>query len=299
MDAAEVYRNGSNKRLNVRQIAQRIAFASTRTAFGLLEVAAPALGARWAERIWFTIPRPRRAGSRPDGLPQGERFEVRFDSRSVVGEAWGTGPVVTLVHGWGGWGAQLGAFVAPLVEAGYRVVAFDMPSHGDSGAGEMGPRSSHIVEFAEAISAVTEEMGSPHAVIAHSLGASSTVLAMQNGTNPLKAVFIAPMANPADYIRGFARLLGFGERIRSRLQRRIENRVGLPMAAFDLPKMAREAQDISLLVLHDRNDHEIPYRDGQAIANAWPGARLVATTGLGHGCILEDAGVVTKTVAFI
>lgn len=299
MDAAEVYRKDTRKRMSPRRIAQRLAFATTHTAFGLLEIAAPALGARWAERIWFTIPRSRRAGTRPDGLPQGERLEVRFDSRTVVGETWGSGPIVFLIHGWGGWGTQLGAFVAPMVEAGYRVVSVDMPSHGTSEAGVLGPHASHIVEFAETIVALTDKMGPPHAVIAHSLGASSAVIAMQNGTNTEKAVFIAPMANPADYIRGFARLLGFGKRIRSRLQRHIENRVGLPMAAFDLPKMARETQHVSLLVIHDRDDREIPWADGQAIADAWPDAGLITTSDLGHRRILDDAEVVEQAVDFI
>jgi len=34
---------------------------------------------------------------------------------------WGRGPAVLLAHGWGGRGAQLGAFVDPLVARGFSV----------------------------------------------------------------------------------------------------------------------------------------------------------------------------------
>ena len=72
-----------------------------RTAFGTLERVAPDLGARWAERLWLSVP-PYRGKTRPGVLPRGEEFTVRVKDRKVVGTAWGTGPVVYLVHGRGG-----------------------------------------------------------------------------------------------------------------------------------------------------------------------------------------------------
>ena len=43
----------------------------------------------------------------------------------------------------------------------------------------------------------------------------------------------------------------------------------------------------------------MPWSDGAAIAGAWPGARLVTTTGLGHRRILRDERVVSQAVAFV
>ena len=54
-----------------------------------------------------------------------------------------------------------------------------------------------------------------------------------------------------------------------------------------------------LLVFHDRDDAEVPWSDGAAIAGAWPGARLVTTAGLGHRRILRDERVVSQAVAFV
>ncbi|MDP9208640.1 MAG: alpha/beta hydrolase, partial [Actinomycetota bacterium] len=107
--------------------------------FALLERVAPALGARWAERLWFRVPAPRGRRDRP--VEPGRPFQVRVDGRTVAGEVWGdpSAETVYLVHGWGGWRQQLDAFVEPLAGAGLRVVSFDGPSHGASDPGPEGP----------------------------------------------------------------------------------------------------------------------------------------------------------------
>jgi hypothetical protein len=53
------------------------------------------------------------------------------------------------------------------------------------------------------------------------------------------------------------------------------------------------------LVLHDRDDAEVALADGEAIARAWPGARLVATEGLGHRRILRAPGVHQEAARFV
>jgi pimeloyl-ACP methyl ester carboxylesterase len=265
--------------------------------FAVLERVAPAVGARWAEALWFTVPRAR---ARPERqAPPGQPFQVTVDGHMVAGEAWGAGPSVYLVHGWGGWGWQLEGFVGPLVERGHRVVAFDAPSHGASDPGRAGPGRSTILEFADALAAVVAANGPAHAVVAHSLGATSTAFAMRNGLQVERAAFVAPMADPLPYTRTFAGRLGFGERVRTRLADRIERRVGMPLSAFDVPAMAGEIATPPLLLVHDRQDSETGWSDSAAIARSWPHARLVTTSGLGHRRILRAPAVVTEVVEFV
>jgi len=269
--------------------------------FAVLERTAPALGARWAERLWFTVPR---SGGRRDRLvPPGRPFRVPVGGRTVAGELWGEGPgerpLVYLVHGWGGWRGQLDAFAGPLAEAGHRVVAFDALSHGDSDPGPAGPGRSTILELADALTAVVAAHGPAAAVVAHSLGATATAYAMRDGLAVGRAVFVAPMADPLPYTRTFAGRLGFGERVRTRLVPRIERRVDRPLSAFAVPAMAATMPTPPLLLVHDRQDAETGWSDSDAIARAWPGARLVTTSGLGHRRILRDPAVVAEVVGFV
>jgi pimeloyl-ACP methyl ester carboxylesterase len=53
------------------------------------------------------------------------------------------------------------------------------------------------------------------------------------------------------------------------------------------------------LVIHDREDRDVPYEHGRQIAAAWPGAQLLTTTGLGHRAILRDPEVVRRTLTFL
>jgi pimeloyl-ACP methyl ester carboxylesterase len=232
-------------------------------------------------------------------VPGGRPFTVEAAGRRLAGQEWGAGPAVYLLHGWGGWSGQLAAFVAPLIERGHRVVAFDAPSHGRSGPGAFGPRSSSILEFAAALTAVVAAHGPAHAVIAHSMGGTATAVALCDGLHADRVVLVAPMASPESYARQLGAALGFGAATHRRLIARIERRVGAPMHHFDVPDLGRAVAMPPTLVVHDRTDTFTPVSDGAAIAAAWPSARLHVTDGLGHGRLLRDPGVVAEIVDFV
>jgi pimeloyl-ACP methyl ester carboxylesterase len=279
-----------------RQLAALQKSTIVRT-FGVLERVAPATGARWAEALWFRVPGS--GGRRQPPASPGRPFRLEAGSLGLAGEVWGEGPTVYLLHGWGGRRGQLDALVDPLVEAGYRVVAFDAPSHGDSDPGPEGPGRSTILEFADALAAVVAANGPAHAVVAHSLGSTAAAYAVAGGLPVGRLVFVSPMADPLPYTRTFAGRLGFGERVRTRLVRRVERRVAMPLSAFDVPAMARRVATPPLLLVHDRQDAETSWSDSAAIAQAWPEARLVSTAGLGHRRILRDPAVVAEVVGFV
>jgi pimeloyl-ACP methyl ester carboxylesterase len=60
------------------------------------------------------------------------------------------------------------------------------------------------------------------------------------------------------------------------------------------PRLAARA-----LLVHDREDRVVPWRQGRAFAEHWPGARFLLTAGLGHGRILQDEGVVRAVADFV
>src|SRR5207248_218428 len=112
----------SAEKSTIVRLVNRTRMAVVRAAFGTLERVAPGVGARWAERLWLTLPRYRGTRGRRDTLPLAETFAVAVRGRTVGGRGWGSGPIVYLVHGWGGAGSQLDAFVPPLLAAGHRVI---------------------------------------------------------------------------------------------------------------------------------------------------------------------------------
>jgi pimeloyl-ACP methyl ester carboxylesterase len=232
-------------------------------------------------------------------IAPGAPFAVDVNGHRVVGQTWGDGPAVYLMHGWAGSGDQLTPFVAPLVARGFRVVAFDAPSHGGSAPGAFGPRSSTIPEFADALTEVVAAHGPAHAVVAHSMGCTAAAIAVCDGLRVGRMVYLAPMASPASYAAQFARVLGFGPRILRRLITRVERRVGAPMRHFDVPELGRAIAMPKTLLVHDRDDASTPVSDSDAIAATWTDSRLHVTTGLGHRRILRDPEVVAEVVDFV
>jgi pimeloyl-ACP methyl ester carboxylesterase len=70
------------------------------------------------------------------------------------------------------------------------------------------------------------------------------------------------------------------------------------MADLDLPHTVA-GLSTPALVVHDRNDKEIPVEDGLALAAAWPGARTLITQGYGHRRIMIAPEVVSAIVAYL
>lgn len=268
-----------------------------RAAIATTDRVAPALVAQLALHLWC-----RPAARRADHvLPGGTRWTLPLGRGHVVGHTWGSGPRVYLVHGWGGHHGQLAGYVEPLVAAGLQVVAYDAPSHGDSGPGAFGRRQSTLPEMSATLAAVVAAHGHAHAVVAHSLGATATARAVLDGLAADRVVLVAPMADPLPHTRDFAEVLGFGEPTRQRLLALMEQRAGRPMAEFDVAAAAahHDGPLPSALVVHDTLDKETNHADGERLAASWSGARFHSTTGLGHRRILRDPDVVAAVVEHV
>ncbi|WP_161988537.1 alpha/beta hydrolase [Pedococcus bigeumensis] len=275
---------------------------TVRRLFALLERRSPALGGLLAERLWFRLPAAPTATVRGARTPRGgEAFEVQWAEGTVRGRVYGDwgNPTAYLVHGWGGWWQQLGAHVEPLVARGLCVVAFDAPSHGDSGPGAHGARSTTFPEMGEALSAVVAEFGRPTLVVAHSAGGLAAVHALGLGVRPDSLVLVAPPDGVEAMLPVFAAALGVGPRSQQVMVRRAERRVGAPVAELDLLTMAAAQPSLPhLLVVHDRHDREAPLAAGERVSNAWHDARLMVTEGLGHRRVLWNPAVVDRVASF-
>ena len=242
-----------------------------------------------AERLFLTPP--------PARLPSATFFDfldahasyVEHRGRQLATWRWGPSdaPAVLLVHGWGGYAAQMRGFVPQLLAAGYRVIAYDQPAHGLSEG-----RLTALPDFAGALHAVASNYGGGpgggvHAVIAHSLGAVALAYAHARGLRLEKAVLVSPPSDLVGYSRRFARWYWMAEPLRRAMQSATEERFGVRWEEFEIERLAPRLK-APALVIHDHGDTMVPWKQGAALARSWPGSRLLSTVGLGHGRILES-----------
>jgi pimeloyl-ACP methyl ester carboxylesterase len=282
--------------------ALQMARGTLRAAFTLSED----LGARAAARL-FTMPRRHRRPERERSMLAGATaFTVPVLRRApywggqwidVAAWRWGEGPTVLLVHGWEGRGAQLGAFIEPLVAAGMSVVAFDAPGHGDTPGHRL-----YLSDMADCVGQLAEHIegqwGRLHAIIAHSFGAAATLLAHQRyGTDAPRNVFIAPAPLASRAIGGFSEMLALEDTDKNAMIDRITVDSGVSFEDLSVERMVGD-RDAGLLIIHDEGDREVSYEQAQILAATWPCAQLVTTAGLGHRRILREPAVLAEAVAY-
>jgi pimeloyl-ACP methyl ester carboxylesterase len=268
---------------------------STNVRFFAGSLLLPEFAAGLAERLFLTPPKPRPSESAFFDFLDARASYVEHRGRHLASWRWGPAdaPAVLLAHGWGGRASQMRAFVAPLLAAGYRVIAYDQPAHGMSEG-----RITGLPDFADALGAVARHHGGVHGIVAHSLGAAGAAIAVSRGLAPRRVVLLGAPSDFVGYTRQFARWHWMPERLRGLMQSAIEERFGVTMAELELARLAPRLRTPALLI-HDLRDPVAPWSQGAQVARAWPGARLLTTEGLGHGRILESGAATRAAADFI
>ncbi|MGH2805647.1 MAG: alpha/beta fold hydrolase [Actinomycetota bacterium] len=222
-------------------------------------------------------------------------FTLRTSVGRIAGFTSGDGPLVMLVHGWGERAAGLGGFIAPLTDAGFRVLGFDLPAHGNSN----GQMTHGPIDAAAATREIADHFGGAHAVIAHSLGANAALLAMKDGLVVKRAVLIAPNVDVSYALETFQTMFGLPPKAMAGLKRKIERRFG--------PSIWRDVNvdhlggrlEASGLVFQDPDDPQVPFVGSERLVDAWTRSNLIEAPGLGHGAITRDPSVIERAVASV
>lgn len=278
---------------NVRNIAR---MQVIRTGFSLGSRLAPETTLRRAGRL-FCTPLPstrRRAHAAP--LMGAREVASRIDGQHLATYVWGDPreqPYLLFAHGWSSHGTRVAPWVPVLCEAGYAVVAFDQTGHGKSD----GVRTT-LPDFACNLLAIGRQFGPAAGVIGHSLGGAAAAVALANGLEAERAVLIAPPADPLVMAEQFAGMIGLARHLSRRMFAQFER--SMRFAVEDLqaqnvaPRIARPA-----LIVHDLEDREVPWAEGERYARFWHDSRLLSTQGLGHNRIADDQGVIAAALRFI
>lgn len=210
-------------------------------------------------------------------LAQAERITLRFGLSAL---RWGSGPTVLLMHGWEGRPTQFAGLIRTLVHAGYAVVALDGPAHGRSPG-----REANVVVFARALLEAASELPPLRAVIGHSMGAASALLATQMGLRTQSLVSIAGPSRILTVLRRFARYMGLPARAGAHFVRLVEEKAGMPAGRLDV---AHYQLDFPGLIVHAVDDPVVPYDEAEAMHKAWFDSRLLRLDEGGHQRVLAD-----------
>ena len=263
-----------------------------RASLRALSLVSPALGARLGWRLFAKPsrkPRPDRHGV----FSEDAKIPLVAEGIPLAAWTWGAGDAtVVLLHGWGSSARSMGGFVRPLVDAGFRVVAYDAHAHGESpGTLTSGPRmASHLVEIAD-------RLGARH-LVGHSMGTVVAGFALRAGLTPDRMALLNGPADMPWFLNLFTESLGFTPAVHRRMVRRFEEEHEIRWENC-VVEWAADGQDLPVLLVHDRADPDVPWVHVERVRSAWRNSRPVTTSGLGHRGALRSRAVVHATVDFL
>ena len=283
------------KKVDIPNKSLQIPKAITRTA-KFLQAISPKLATLFAAKL-FTTPLkhkiPKRELQMEENSTQTKLFVPKINKEIVVYQYGESDKKVLLVHGWSGRGTQLFKIADELLQKGFSTISFDAPAHGKSGS-----KTTLMPEFIASILEIEKHFGPLEFSIGHSLGGMSILNAIKQGLKIKKAVIIGS----GDLIQGilddFVLKLELNPKTASMMKTHFEKKFGVEMESYSA-SFAAQSVAIPVLVIHDKNDEEIPVQAAHSIKNNLKDCEIYITEKLGHRKILGDKKVIETMLNFI
>lgn len=200
---------------------------------------------------------------------------------------------ILLAHGWSGRGTQLFKIADELLKLGYSTISFDAPAHGKSPG-----KITIMTDFVETILEIERKFGPFEAAVGHSLGGMSLLNSVKKGLNIERLVIIGSGNTIQDILDDFVKKLELKPNTSELLRLYFEKKFGEEMDNYSAYRSAMEVT-IPVLVIHDKDDIEVPFEAGIQIHKHLKKGELYLTEGLGHHKILGNQIVIEKVIRFI
>lgn len=221
---------------------------------------------------------------------------IIIDDKQVAVYEWGKeGKIVLLTHGWAGRASQWVHFIDALQVAGFRVIAFDAPGHGNSEG-----TFSNIIKFEKCIKTINTLYGSIDYVIGHSLGGIANMLANKNGIQFEKMIKISSPSIAEDILDQFRKKINASSHIATSIESYVKTKYKISFDSVSGEVIASELPEkIPTLLIHDKEDQVVNVKHHIALKKKLPHADHFFTSGYGHARILSNQEVIDNCLAFI
>ena len=266
--------------------------------FKLLDRFFPNLAAKKVHQL-MSKPRVRKLRAfEEEILDRSEKEVMLFKSFEIQTYRWGraSDPAVLVVHGWEGQAGNFGGLVDPLLEKGYRVIAYDAPSHGHSSKGKM-----NMFIIADLVEILAKKY-QPKAIISHSFG--SVISAMLLKENPSIAVqnwiMVTTPHKYLHYLENMSHFLELSEGTFNKLIKLVEQELDTDIHDMDMAIYCAQLENVaSATIIHSKADKIIPIKSARVVHEGFPQSELVELEKLGHYSILWSDQLKAKVGAVL
>lgn len=262
--------------------------------YPIVESISPGLATKWGIDLFLTpVPFPF-SGDEKKAIAKAEQYNIEIKGKKVCVYSWGEGAVIIFSHGWSGRGTQCWKIMNELVRQGFKVVAFDAPAHGRSDG-----RKSNLLEFGEAIIYLLEKYKDVYALIGHSLGGVACLYSLTKEYKVEKLITISTPALASDIVDEFVNQINASKRLIKQLYLYVLNKFNVSLNDLSAAKLAESIPHIPVLLIHDKNDHEVKIKNLYTLKEKIEYASTFITEGLSHTRVLRNDAVIQRIVDFL
>lgn len=225
---------------------------------------------------------------------QARPFEIKHPKENLYAYETGNpdGKLVVLVHGWESNAGSMGAIANALAQDGYRVVALDLPAHGNSKL-----THTNLPACREALRALIFQLNptEPFSIVSHSFGSAVSIYALSGSRYVLDQLIMLTSPNRLIAIfDDFRNTINLGHRAYQHLLNLTERILHERVEYSSVEEKARHIRAKNITILHDINDKVIPYANSLRLGSKLPQAELITLKDVGHCRMLWNADVIRR-----
>jgi esterase/lipase len=202
------------------------------------------------------------------------------------------GDLVLLVHGWESNAGSMSAVASTLSALGFRVVALDLPAHGQSQL-----THTNLRECTEALRALIYQLRpvKPFSVISHSFGSAVTAMALAGSRYEIdKWIMLTSPNKIFDIFNDYKKQIALSEVAFEELLQLAQFILKEPIEDVTVERKAALVNYSSLTLIHDVNDKVLPFSNSLHFSKVLRNAELYKLKNAGHYRMLYNGGVLFK-----
>jgi esterase/lipase len=207
------------------------------------------------------------------------------------------GKKVLMVHGWDSNPGSMAGIAEELIYQGFHVLVFNVPAHGISVQ-----KTTNMLYVSDILIHVLKKFNIKEniSIVTHSFGSGATSFALKkSGIKVDKLVFITSPDKLYDIFKDFADRIGLTDKAFRIMCKTTEKKFNYSFEEMQISKLLESSHFNKLLLIHDKKDTILPFKNAEVISRISKNTELYATEDKGHYRILWDKTVIGKIRDFL